>query len=79
MMNVYRNRFSYDFDSEGNVIDAVVGFNGMNNEGESTMSNIKVTKGLLGEGKDFDSASITEVTEIAKQKWVKMISTTNDK
>ena len=56
-MNIYRNRLSYDFDSQGNTIDAMVGFNGMNDQGETTMATIKVTQDMLGEGKTFDNVS----------------------
>lgn len=72
-MNIYRNRLSYDFDSQGNTIDAMVGFNGMNDQGETTMATIKVTKEMLGEGKTFDDVSNKEITELAKQKWMEYI------
>lgn len=72
-MNVYRNRLSYDFDSQGNTIDAMVGFNGMNDQGETTMATIKVTQDMLGEGKTFDNVSNKDITELAKQKWMQYI------
>ena len=62
-MNIYRNRLSYDFDSQGNTIDAMVGFNGMNDQGETTMATIKVTQDMLGEGKTFDDFSGKQITE----------------
>ena len=68
MMNIYRNRLSYDFDSQGNTIDAMVGFNGLNDTGETAMATIKVTKEMLGEGKTFDDVSNKEITELAKLK-----------
>ena len=73
MMNIYRNRLSYDFDSQGNTTDAMVGFNGLNDQGETTMATIKVTKEMLGEGKTFDDVSNKEITELAKQKWMEYI------
>ena len=73
MMNIYRNRLSYDFDSQGNTIDAMVGFNGMNDQGETTMATIKVTQDMLGEGKTFDNVSNKDITELAKQKWLNYI------
>lgn len=73
MMNIYRNRLSYDFDSQGNTIDAMVGFNGLNDTGETVMATIKVTKEMLGEGKTFDDVSNKEITELAKQKWMEYI------
>ena len=72
-MNIYRNRLSYDFDSQGNTIDAMVGFNGMNDQGETAMATIKVTQDMLGEGKTFDNVSNKDITELAKQKWLNYI------
>lgn len=72
-MNIYRNRLSYDFDSQGNTIDAMVGFNGMNDQGETAMATIKITKGMLGDGKTFDNVSNKDITELAKQKWMQYI------
>lgn len=73
MMNIYRNRLSYDFDSQGNTTDAMVGFNGMNDQGETTMATIKITKEMLGDGKTFDNVSNKDITELAKQKWMQYI------
>ncbi|MFQ6761035.1 hypothetical protein [Limosilactobacillus reuteri] len=69
-MNIYRNRLSYDFDSQGNTIDAMVGFNGLNDQGETTTATIKVTQDMLGEGKTFDDVSSKDITELAKKKWM---------
>lgn len=73
LMNIYRNRLSYDFDSQGNTIDAMVGFNGMNDQGETAMATIKVTQDMLGEGKTFDNVSNKDITELAKKKWVEYL------
>ena len=73
MMNIYRNRLSYDFDSQGNTTDAMVGFSGLNDQGETTMATIKVTQDMLGEGKTFDNVSNKDITELAKQKWMQYI------
>ncbi|WP_279117557.1 hypothetical protein [Lactobacillus intestinalis] len=72
-MNVYRNRLSYDFDSQGNTKDAMVGFNGLNDQGETAMATIKVTKDMLGDGKTFDDFSNKQITELAKKKWMEYI------
>lgn len=72
-MNVYRNRLSYDFDSQGNTTDAMVGFNGLNDQGETTMATIKVTKDMLGDDKTFDDFSNKQITELAKKKWMEYI------
>lgn len=72
-MNIYRNRLSYDFDSQGNTIDAMVGFSGLNDQGETTMATIKVTQDMLGDGKTFDNVSNKDITELAKQKWMQYI------
>ncbi|MCT3203716.1 hypothetical protein CBG04_01540 [Limosilactobacillus reuteri] len=72
-MNVYRNRLSYDFDSQGNTTDAMVGFNGLNDQGETAMATIKVTKDMLGDGKTFDDFSNKQITELAKKKWMEYI------
>ena len=72
-MNIYRNRLSYDFDSQGNTIDAMVGFSGLNDQGETAMATIKVTQDMLGEGKTFDNVSNKDITELAKKKWVEYL------
>lgn len=72
-MNVYRNRLSYDFDSQGNTTDAMVGFSGLNDQGETTMATIKVTQDMLGDGKTFDTVSNKDITELAKKKWVEYL------
>ena len=72
-MNIYRNRLSYDFDSQGNTTDAMVGFSGMNDQGETAMATIKVTQDMLGEGKTFDNVSNKDITELAKKKWVEYL------
>lgn len=73
MMNIYRNRLSYDFDSQGNTTDAMVGFSGLNDQGETAMATIKVTQDMLGEGKTFDNVSNKDITELAKKKWVEYL------
>lgn len=73
LMNIYRNRLSYDFDSQGNTTDAMVGFSGLNDQGETAMATIKVTQDMLGEGKTFDNVSNKDITELAKQKWMQYI------
>lgn len=73
LMNIYRNRLSYDFDSQGNTTDAMVGFSGLNDQGETTMATIKVTQDMLGDGKTFDNVSNKDITELAKQKWMQYI------
>lgn len=73
MMNIYRNRLSYDFDSQGNTTDAMVGFSGLNDQGETTMATIKVTQDMLGDGKTFDTVSNKDITELAKKKWVEYL------
>lgn len=72
-MNIYRNRLSYDFDSQGNTTDAMVGFSGLNDQGETTMATIKVTQDMLGDGKTFDNVSNKDITELAKKKWVEYL------
>lgn len=73
LMNIYRNRLSYDFDSQGNTTDAMVGFSGLNDQGETAMATIKVTQDMLGEGKTFDNVSNKDITELAKKKWVEYL------
>ena len=51
----------------------MVGFNGMNDQGETTMATIKVTQDMLGEGKTFDNVSNKDITELAKKKWVEYL------
>ena len=63
-MNVYRNRLSYDFDSQGNTTDAMVGFSGLNDQGETTMatnSNIKAVPEAMDALEKFKYEVASEV------------------
>ncbi|OYS87799.1 hypothetical protein CBG19_03695 [Limosilactobacillus reuteri] len=51
----------------------MVGFNGLNDQGETAMATIKVTKDMLGDGKTFDDFSNKQITELAKKKWMEYI------
>ena len=68
-MNIYMNKLTYNYDNDGNPVDALIGFSsGLNNDSQYIYANIKLTKHDLGEGKTFDSLSSKDLVAIARTK-----------
>lgn len=67
-MNIYMNKFTYEYDSDGKVSDAQVGLCGNDSDGEYVSCNLVVKKDDLGDGKTFDNVTIKDIFEIAKKK-----------
>lgn len=68
-MTIYMNKLTYDYDNDGNPVDALIGFStGMDNESQYIYANIKLTKDDLGEGQTFDSLSPKDLVAIARTK-----------
>lgn len=68
-MNIYMNKLTYNYDDDGNPVDALIGFStGMNSDSQYIYANIKLTKDDLGEGKTFDGLSSKDLVAIARTK-----------
>lgn len=67
-MNIYMNKFTYEYDSDGKVSDAQVGLYGNDSDGEYVSCNLVVKKDDLGDGKTFDNVMIKDIFEITKKK-----------
>lgn len=67
-MNIYMNKFTYNYDADGNISDAQVGLYGNDSDGEYVSCNLVVKKDDLGDGKTFDDVTIKDIFEITKKK-----------
>ncbi|HJA21377.1 MAG TPA: hypothetical protein H9721_02180 [Candidatus Limosilactobacillus intestinipullorum] len=67
-MNIYMNKFTYEYDSDGKVSDAQVGLYGNDSDGEYVSCNLVVKQDDLGDGKTFDNVTIKDIFEITKKK-----------
>ena len=67
-MNIYMNKFTYEYDSDEKVSDAQVGLYGNDSDGEYVSCNLVVKKDDLGDGKTFDNVTIKDIFEITKKK-----------
>lgn len=67
-MNIYMNKLTYEYDSDGKVSDAQVGLYGNDSDGEYVSCNLVVKKDDLGDGKTFDNVTIKDIFEITKKK-----------
>ena len=68
-MDIYMNKLTYNYDDDGNPVDALIGFSsGMDKESQYIYANIRLTKDDLGEGKTFDSISNKDLVAIARTK-----------
>ena len=67
-MNIYMNKFTYDYDAEGNITDAQVGLYGNDKDGEYVSCNLVVKPEDLGDKKTFNDVTIQDVLNITKEK-----------
>lgn len=67
-MNIYMNKFTYDYDADGKISDAQVGLYGNDSDGEYVSCNLTIKVDELGQGKTFDNVTINDVLNLAKQK-----------
>ena len=72
-MNIYMNKLTYDYDTEGNIIDAQVGLYGNDNDGEYVSCNLTIKTDELGKDKTFDNVTISDVLNLAKDKALKYL------
>lgn len=67
-MNIYMNKFTYEYDEKGTITSAQVGLYGNNKDGEYVSCNLVVKQDNLGEGKTFDDVTVKDVFELTKKK-----------
>lgn len=67
-MNIYMNKFTYDYDVEGNITDAQVDLYGNDKDGEYVSCNLVVKPEDLGDKKTFNDVTIQDVLNITKKK-----------
>lgn len=67
-MNIYMNKFTYEYDEKGTITSAQVGLYGNDKDGEYVSCNLVVKQDDLGEGKTFDDVTVKDVFELTKKK-----------
>lgn len=73
-MEMYLNKFTYDYDEKGAVTDAQVGLYGNDSDGQYVSCNLVIKPDDLGTqadgktAKTFDDVTITDISTIAKNK-----------
>lgn len=72
-MNIYMNKFTYEYDSDGKVSDAQVGLYGNDSDGEYVSCNLTIKTDELGKDKTFDNVMISDVLNLAKAKALKYL------
>lgn len=83
-MEMYTNKFTYDYGENGTVTDAQVGLYGNDKDGEYVSANLVIKTEDLGKkddgtAKTFDDVSVTEVKDLAKQKLISYLVPTDNK
>lgn len=78
-MNIYMNKFTYEYDSDGKIADAQVGLYGNDSDGEYVSCSLTVKVSELGKDKTFDNVTISDVLNIAKQKALSYLQPDNKK
>jgi hypothetical protein len=67
-MNIYMNKFTYDYDANGKISDAQVGLYGNDSDDEYISCNLVIKPEDLGDKKTFNDVTIQDVLNLAKQK-----------
>lgn len=67
-MNIYMNKFTYEYDSDGKITSAQVGLYGNDKDGEYVSCNLVVKQDDLGKDKTFNDVTVQEVFDITKKK-----------
>lgn len=72
-MEMYTNKFTYDYGENGTVTDAQVGLYGNDKDGQYVSCNLVIKPDDLGKkdddtAKTFDDVTITDISTIAKNK-----------
>lgn len=77
-MNIYMNKFTYEYDSDGKITSAQVGLYGNDKDGEYVSCNLAVKVDDL-DGKTFDDVSVQDVFNITKKKVLKYLQPDDNK
>lgn len=82
-MELYVNKFTYDYADKGIVTDAQVGIYGNDSEGQYVSCNLVIKLEDLGKkddgtAKTFDDVTITDISAVAKAKMLEYLQD-NDK
>lgn len=77
-MNIYMNKFTYEYDSDGKITSAQVGLYGNDKDGEYVSCNLVVKSDDL-DGKTFDDATIQDVFNVTKKKVLNYLQTEDKK
>lgn len=82
-MELYVNKFTYDYADKGIVTDAQVGIYGNDSEGQYVSCNLVIKPEDLGKkddgtAKTFDDVTITDISAVAKAKMLEYLQD-NDK
>lgn len=72
-MEMYINKFTYDYDEKGTITDAQVRLYGNDKDGQYVSCNLVIKPDDLGKkdddtAKTFDDVTITDISTIAKNK-----------
>lgn len=72
-MEMYINKFTYDYDEKGTITDAQVGLYGNDKDGQYVSCNLVIKPDDLGKkddgmAKTFDDVTIKDISPIAKNK-----------
>lgn len=83
MMELYVNKFTYDYADKGVVTDAQVGIYGNDSKGQYVSCNLVIKPEDLGKkddgtAKTFDDVTITDISAVAKAKMLEYLQD-NDK
>ena len=82
-MELYVNKFTYDYADKGIVTDAQVGIYGNDSDGQYVSCNLVIKPEDLGKkddgtAKTFDDVTITDISAVAKTKMLEYLQD-NDK
>lgn len=78
-MDIYMNKFTYEYDQDGKITSAQVGLYGNDKDGEYVSCNLVVKPDDLGDGKAFKDVSIQDVFDITKKKVLTYLQPDSDK
>lgn len=84
-MEMYLNKFTYDYDEKGTITDAQVGLYGNDSDGQYVSCNLVIKPDELGTktdgktAKTFNDVTITDISTIAKNKMMSYLQPGDEK
>lgn len=84
-MEMYLNKFTYDYDEKGTITDAQVALYGNDADGQYVSCNLVIQPDELGTqadgktAKTFNDVTITDISTIAKNKMMSYLQGTDNK